>query len=92
VHYLANGHKGFEKERLEVFAGGRVLQLENFLTLRGWGWPGFKTHRLWRQDKGVMQCVKAFVDAMSGKAPQPIPLEEIFEVSRTSIEIAESLQ
>jgi predicted dehydrogenase len=38
IHYLANGHKAFPKERLEVFCAGRVLQLDNFRSLRGWGW------------------------------------------------------
>jgi predicted dehydrogenase len=42
VHYLANGHKSFPKERLEVFCGGRVLQLDNFRKLKGYGWPGFR--------------------------------------------------
>src|SRR6266446_310855 len=52
VHYLSNGDRSFPKERLEVFCGGRVLQLDNFRTLRGFGWPGFKAMRLWKQDKG----------------------------------------
>ncbi len=38
VHYLANGHRSLPKERLEVFCGGRVLQLNNFRKLRGYGW------------------------------------------------------
>ena len=33
VLYLANGSKAFPKERLEVFAAGRVLQLDNFRKL-----------------------------------------------------------
>ena len=41
IHYLANGHKAFPKERLEVFCAGRILQLDNFRKLSGWGWPGF---------------------------------------------------
>ncbi|PZN87107.1 MAG: dehydrogenase, partial [Candidatus Methylumidiphilus alinenensis] len=41
VHYLANGHKSFPKERLEVFCSGRILQLDNFRKLKGFGWPGF---------------------------------------------------
>ena len=41
IHYLANGHSSFPKERLEVFCAGRVLQLDNFRRLRGYGWPGF---------------------------------------------------
>ena len=52
VHYLANGSKAFPKERLEVFAAGRVLQLDNFRKLKGFGWPGFDKMNLWRQDKG----------------------------------------
>jgi len=47
VHYLANGSKAFPKERLEVFAAGRVLQLDNFRKLKGFGWPGFSTMNLW---------------------------------------------
>ncbi len=35
IHYFANGSKRFPKERLEVFAGGRILQLNNFRKLAG---------------------------------------------------------
>ena len=42
IHYYANGSKSFPKERLEVFAEGGVLQLDNFQKLKGFGWPGFK--------------------------------------------------
>ena len=92
INYLANGHKGYPKERLEIFSSGRVLQLDNFRLLRGWGWSGFKSMRLWRQDKGQKACVKAFMDAITQSALAPIPTEEIFEVSKVSIEIAESLR
>jgi hypothetical protein len=50
IHYLANGHRAFPKERVEVFCAGRVLQLDNFRRLRGFGWQGFKAMNLWRQD------------------------------------------
>ena len=54
----------FPKERLEVFAAGRVLQLDNFRRLRGFGWPGFRAMNLWRQDKGQAACARAFVEAV----------------------------
>ncbi len=91
ILYLANGDKGFPKERLEVFCAGRVLQLDNFRTLRGWGWKGFRKLNLWRQDKGAQQCVDAFVHAIRQGLPAPIAVEEIIEVSRVSIELAASL-
>ena len=67
VHYLANGSKAFPKERLEVFAAGRVLQLDNFRRLTGFGWPGFKKMNLWRQDKGQRACAAAFVQALRAR-------------------------
>jgi predicted dehydrogenase/threonine dehydrogenase-like Zn-dependent dehydrogenase len=84
IHYLANGHRSFPKERLEVFCSGKVLQLDNFRRLKGWGWKGFSGMRLWRQDKGQEACVAAFVDAIREGQASPIPLEEIIEVSRVS--------
>ncbi|ALT79568.1 bi-domain-containing oxidoreductase [Paucibacter sp. KCTC 42545] len=92
VHYFANGSKSFPKERLEVFAAGRVLQLDNFRKLTGFGWPGFTKLSLWRQDKGQKACAKAFVDAVSQGGASPIPLEQVIEVSRVSIEIASGVR
>ena len=89
IHYFANGSKVFPKERLEVFVAGRVLQLDNFTKLKGYGWPGFKKMNLWRQDKGQSSCAAEFVKAASHRATAPIPFEEIVEVSRVSIELAE---
>lgn len=88
VHYFANGSKAFPKERLEVFAAGRVLQLDNYRKLTGYGWPGFSKMNLWRQDKGQKACAKAFVDAIEGGGRAPIPFDEVLEVSRVSIELA----
>ena len=92
ILYAANGHKSFPKERLEVFAGGAVLQLDNFRVLTGFGWPGFSSMKLWRQDKGQRACAAAFVNAVRNGADAPIPFGEIMEVSRVTIEIAESLR
>jgi predicted dehydrogenase/threonine dehydrogenase-like Zn-dependent dehydrogenase len=92
VLYLANGSKAFPKERLEVFAAGRVLQLDNFRKLTGFGWPGFAKMNLWRQDKGQKACAAAFVQAVRRGGPSPIPLDELLEVGRVSIEIEDALR
>ena len=92
VHYFANGCKAFPKERLEVFASGRVLQLDNFRKLLSFGWPGFNKMNLWRQDKGQNACAAAFVSAIEKGTDTPIPAAEIFEVARVSIEAAEQLR
>ncbi|MCA9421321.1 MAG: bi-domain-containing oxidoreductase, partial [Nitrospira sp.] len=91
VHYLSNGHKSFPKERLEVFCAGRILQLDNFRQLRGFGWPGFTKMNLWRQDKGQTACVAAFVDAIRKGEASPIPFDELCEVTRVSFDIVDAI-
>ena len=88
VHYLANGSKDFPKERLEVFCGGGVLQLDNFRDLRGYGWPSFTKQKLSRQDKGHGAEMAVLVAAVRDGSPSPIPWEELVEVSRWSIRLA----
>lgn len=90
IHYLANGHPSFPKERIEVFCAGRILQLDNFRRLRAYGWPGFRSMKVWRQDKGHMACVRAFVAAVRSGAGAPIPLEELLEVARVSVALGEA--
>ena len=77
----------FPKERLEIFASGRVLQLDNFRNLRGYSWPGFTKMDLWRQDKGQFDCAKSFVAAIQDGGKAPIPFDEIIETSRIAIEL-----
>ncbi len=91
IQYYANGHRSFPKERVEVFASGRILQLDNFRVLRSFGWPRFRGFRTWRQDKGHAACLQSFLKAVESGGPSPIPAEEIFEVSRVAIEVAEGI-
>jgi predicted dehydrogenase len=92
VAYLANGHRGFPKERVEVFSGGRVLQLDNFRVLRGYGWKELRTMRLWRLDKGIAACAEAFVNAIAKGLPSPIPADELFEVAQATLEAADQIR
>lgn len=89
VHYFANGNRSFPKERLEIFTNGRILQLDNFRKLIGYGWKGFRKLSLWRQDKGQKACVSAFLEAIAAGQPAPIPLDEVIEVSRVTVEVAQ---
>ncbi|MGD9854122.1 MAG: bi-domain-containing oxidoreductase [Planctomycetaceae bacterium] len=92
VHYLANGHKAIPKERLEIFCGGRVIQLDNFRKLRAVGWPGLSRMNLWRQDKGHSAGVAAFLQAIRQGGPPPIPLEELAEVTRATFDIVRAAE
>jgi hypothetical protein len=67
------------------------LQLDNFRKLKGFGWSGFRNMNLWSQDKGQKACAAAFLEGIkNGKAS--IPPEEIFEVARVTLEVADLLR
>ena len=87
VNYLANGSKAFPKERLEVFAAGKVLRLDNYRKLQAWGIPGFSSRRFLSQDKGQHACCAAFLKAIETGGPAPIPVSELFEVERRLLEV-----
>ena len=92
IHYLANGAASFPKERVEVFVEGKVLQLDNFRKLRGYGWSGFKKMNLWRQDKGQSACAAAFLSAIETGRASPIPVSELFEVASVTLDAVEQLR
>ena len=92
IHYFANGSASFPKERVEVFTSGRVLQLDNFRKLKGFGWPGFNKMNLWQQDKGQKACPKEFLDSIANNSSAPISATEIFEVAEATIEASELLR
>ena len=92
IHYLANGAANFPKERIEVFAAGATLQLDNFIKLKGYGWKGFRKLNLWKQDKGQTNCAKAFISSISSGKEAPIAANELFEVAKVTIDIAEQLR
>lgn len=91
IHYFANGNRALAKERLEVYCQGKILLLDNFKSLRGYGWSSFKQKKLWQQNKGQRECVQAFVQAIKKGLPSPIPLSEILEVSKVTIKIGNKL-
>ncbi len=85
VHYFSNGSRAFAKERVEGFAGGKTVQLDNFRSLRGLGWRKSITARAWRQDKGQQRLVDQFVARIKDGGDPLIAQQEIFEVMRISI-------
>lgn len=92
IQYFANGHKAVPKERLEVFVEGKVLKLDNFRKLRGYGFSRFKKMNLWRQDKGQKACVAAFVKAIQYGESSPIAWQEMIEVTQVCLDLKEKIE
>jgi predicted dehydrogenase len=93
IHYLANGDKSFPKERLEVFAGGRVAVLNDFRTLElvHAGHRGVLRSRL-RQDKGHLAEWESFLNAIRTTGSPPIRYTDLYSVSQASFAAVKALQ
>ena len=91
VHYFANGHKGFPKERLEIFSSGKIIQLDNFIKMKAYGFKGFTKMNFWRQDKGQKNCVQAFVNSVEKGISSPISFDELIEVNAACLTLRSML-
>ncbi|MEJ7810339.1 MAG: bi-domain-containing oxidoreductase [Gemmatimonadaceae bacterium] len=85
IQYLANGHRSFPKERIELFFDGKTLRIDNYRKLTAWGVPGIGTRWPRGQDKGHAALAAAFVSAVRLGGPPPIPETELMEVSEWAI-------
>ena len=85
IAYLAGGDKGFSKERVEVFGGGKVAVIDDFRSAVGWS--SGKRKRLWKgtQDKGHSAELVAFVESIRAGGTAPISWEELRATSLASI-------
>ena len=92
LHYYANGHKSYAKEQMEVYSDGRILHLNNFRLLRGFGFSGFKKKSLFSQDKGHNAEVAAFIQAVVNGDDQVMPTDGIFNVTEATFAAIESMQ
>jgi predicted dehydrogenase len=86
IFYLANGSPSFPKEQLDVFCAGRVLRLNNYKKLTGWGWQNFSKISSFSQNKGQNECAKAFTNSVINGDRPAILINELLEVSRITIE------
>lgn len=91
IVYSSLGDPSVPKEQIQVFAAGCVVQLDDFVRLRitrGGKAAASKA----AQDKGQAGLVSAFIAATRGKAPPPIPLDEIAAVTRATFAIEDALR
>jgi predicted dehydrogenase/threonine dehydrogenase-like Zn-dependent dehydrogenase len=91
VDYLANGDKSFPKERVEVFCGGRVAELDDFRALEMIR-DGRRITVKKAQDKGWRDEWVAFAKSIRDGGQPPIPYEQLIGVTKSTFAAVESLR
>ena len=91
VDYLANGDKSFPKERVEVFCGGQVAVLDDFVSLQTVK-DGKKKEIRSAQDKGWVEEWKVFAKCVREGGEPPIPYAQLIGVTESTFAAVESLR
>jgi len=91
VDYLANGDKSFPKERVEVFCGGKIAVLDDFVSLQMVE-DGRKKESKGAQNKGHVNEWKAFVKSIRDGGEPPIPYEQLIGVTKSTFAAVESVK
>jgi predicted dehydrogenase len=88
--YTAQGSQELPKEVMEIHVGGCSLSLDDFHKLRGFGVKADLYTK--RQQKGHVEELVAFYQAIFGALDRRILWQEAVEVTRTSLEIHQQVQ
>ena len=91
INYFSNGSKAYAKERVEIFHQERTLILDNWRSLKGYGFRNFTTARS-GQDKGHQNQFNKLIHAIQNGGGQIIPMDEIINTTKASFAAIESLK
>ncbi len=92
IAYFANGSKSLAKEYIEVYQGGVTGIVKDFKALEVYSVGKPYRKKLMGQDKGQKGMIEAFLGAIKSGGAQPINPEEIFNVTRATLSVLESIQ
>ena len=91
INYFSNGSTSYPKERIEVFCNENVHIIDNFKSLKNWGSNKVKNINNFRQDKGQLNCVNAFISSIKSGTKSPIRFDEILEVHNALLNVSQNL-
>lgn len=93
LNYFANGHKTYQKERIEIHYESKTIVLNDFISLYGYGfsnsfWHGNRILKTAR-DKGHREQFKQLLSFWNGGRGSLIPFSSLIETTERSIEAVE---
>jgi predicted dehydrogenase len=91
INYFANGSKSYSKERVEVYSQERTLVMDNWRTLKGFGFKGLSSSKS-GQNKGHFNQFKELLFQQENGGNPIIPFDEIVNTTKASFAAIESLK
>jgi predicted dehydrogenase/threonine dehydrogenase-like Zn-dependent dehydrogenase len=91
INYFSNGSKAYSKERVEVYHQDRTLVMDNWRSLKGYGFKNFSSDSS-SQDKGHQNQFNLLINAVKNGGNQIIPIDELVNTTKASFAAIESLK
>lgn len=91
INYFANGSKAYQKERVEVFCQEKVLIMDNWRRLTGYGVKGFSKMKT-KLDKGQFNEFSMLNERITKGGESLIPFESIINTTKASFAAIQSLK
>jgi predicted dehydrogenase/threonine dehydrogenase-like Zn-dependent dehydrogenase len=91
INYFSNGNKSYAKERIEAYAQGKVLILDNWRSLKAYGVKGF-TKMTARMDKGHLAQFGRLISFLEKGGEPLIPFDEQVNTTKASFAAIESMK
>lgn len=90
VNYFSNGHSSYPKEKIEIFSSGRTMVIDNFRSLKLYGFSG--SGMSGSQDKGHHEQYSRYLNFLKNGGEPLIAFDEIVNTTRASLAALESLK
>lgn len=90
VNYFANGHSSFPKEKIEIFSSGRTMVIDNFRSLKLFGFKG--SGMSGSQDKGHREQYRQYLNFLRNGGELLIAFDEIMNTTSASLAALDSLR
>jgi len=91
INYFANGSKAYSKERVEVYHQERTLILDNWRSLKGYGFKNFSSASS-GQDKGHQNQFNLLIESIQKGGDPIIAMDELVNTTKASFAAVESLK
>lgn len=91
INYFSNGSKAYSKERVDVYHQDRTLVMDNWRSLKGYGFKNFSSASS-SQDKGHQNQFNLLINAVKNGGNQIIPIDELVNTTKASFAAIESLK
>ncbi|MEC4686363.1 MAG: bi-domain-containing oxidoreductase [Nitrospirota bacterium] len=91
ITYASNGDKSFQREEVQVFAGGAICVINNFKSVSFISSGKQKVKKSLEVDRGYVDEIRAVYDALKNGAPSPIGFKSLVATTLATFAIEESI-